>query len=43
MTSLRTRLILAFLTVSDLGIALGMAFASVTTSGEFRRFVFALN
>jgi signal transduction histidine kinase len=43
MTSLRTKLILVFLTVSALGIALGMIFASVSTSGEFRRFVFSLN
>jgi signal transduction histidine kinase len=43
MTSLRTKLILGFLAVSALGIALGMTFAGLSTSGEFRRFVFSLN
>jgi signal transduction histidine kinase len=43
MTSLRSKLVLVFLAVSALGIALGMIFASLSTSGEFRRFVFSLN
>ena len=43
MTSLRSKLVLVFLAVSALGIALGMVFASLSTSGEFRRFVFSLN
>jgi signal transduction histidine kinase len=43
MTSLRSKLILGFLAVSALGIALGMVFAGLSTSGEFRRFVFSLN
>ncbi|MBF8256136.1 MAG: hypothetical protein HW375_1043 [Anaerolineales bacterium] len=43
MTSLRSKLVLVFLAVSALGIAFGMIFASLSTSGEFRRFVFSLN
>jgi two-component system sensor histidine kinase BaeS len=43
MRSLRSKLILGFLAVSALGIGLGMLFAGVSASGEFRRFVFSRN
>jgi signal transduction histidine kinase len=43
MTSLRTKLILGFLAVSAVGIAIGLAFAALSASGEFRRFMFSRN
>ncbi len=43
MSSLRWKLVLAFLAVGLTSIALGLAFASLSTSGHFRAFVFDRN
>jgi signal transduction histidine kinase len=43
MRSLRTKLILGFVSISALGIVLGLVVSAASTFGEFRRFTFSRN